>query len=118
MGLIENYRDLEIWQSGMDVARRVYGWTATFSKEELCGLVSQMRRAAVSIPSSIAEGFARRGRKEMRQFLTIALGSIAELETQFILARDLSFLQTTDHDEALELLDHLGRMITKFSQRL
>ena len=118
MAQARNFRDLEIWKLGKDVAVKVYRATKNFPKEELYGLVSQMRRAAVSIPSNIAEGFARLHNKEYRQFLYVALGSCAELETQIELSVDLGYLEATDSADFLEKLDHEARMVRNLIKRL
>ena len=81
-----DHKDLDVWKKSMDLVELVYELTSKFPKDERFGLVSQMRRAAVSIPSNIAEGAARKGNKEFIQFLMIALGSLSELETQYLLA--------------------------------
>ena len=88
-GEIKRYRDLLIWQKGMALAKQVYAMTRAFPGDERFGLTAQMRRAAVSVPSNIAEGQARRGRKEFVQFLSHAEGSLAELDTQLRLAVEL-----------------------------
>jgi four helix bundle protein len=80
------YRELKVWQLGVDLALEVYRLTEAFPKSELYGLTSQMRRAAVSISSNIAEGHARKTRREMQRYVNIAKGSLAELETQLIIA--------------------------------
>ena len=89
---IKGHRDLLIWQEAMNLAKDVYARTGSFPREEMYGLTSQMRRAAVSVPSNIAEGAGRSSDKEFRQFLMIARGSLSELETQVILAQELGFL--------------------------
>lgn len=83
---------MQVWQEGMSLAKDIYAATASFPKEEAFGLTSQMRRSAVSVPSNIAEGAARGGKKEFLQFLVISRGSLMELETQIILAKDLGFV--------------------------
>ena len=88
---VRTHKDLDLWKAAMKMAKKTYLTTADFPKEEIYGLTSQMRRAAVSIPSNIAEGAARQGNKEFCHFLYIALGSLAELETQWILSNDLGF---------------------------
>jgi four helix bundle protein len=118
MAKVDRYRDLEIWQMAMAVATEIHRLTKDFPAPELYGLTSQMRRAAVSIPSNIAEGFMRRSRREFAQFLSVAKGSIAELETQSTLARNFGYLSDEDHDRLLEQLDHLSRKITLFRQRV
>jgi four helix bundle protein len=103
------FEELIVWQKSHRLALRVYSITKTFPKEELYGLVSQMRRAAVSIPSNIAEGFKRRGRTDKARVLNIAQGSLSELRYYFILARDLAYLErTTDWSEVTEIERLLG----------
>lgn len=87
------HKDLEVWKQAMGLAREVYELTAGFPKSELYGLVSQMRRSAISIASNIAEGAARSTDREFIQFLYIALGSTAELDTQYILSKELGFTE-------------------------
>ena len=100
----QTHKDLEIWQRGIDFVSRIYLATKQFPKDEEYGLKSQMRRAAVSYPSNIAEGAARASEKEYTQFLYIALGSLSELETQVILAERLGYLQGTSLLEEVEAL--------------
>jgi four helix bundle protein len=88
---VSTHKDLEVWKKAMDLAVHVYSLTSEFPKEELYGLTSQIRRAAISIPSNIAEGAARHSRKEFVQFLYVASGSLAELETQLLLASRFGF---------------------------
>jgi len=99
---IKNFQDLRIWQIGIEVVKDIYILTKKFPKEELYGLTSQMRRSAVSIPSNIAEGFRRYYNKKYKQFLYIALGSCAELETQIIIANELDYISETDKTELIE----------------
>ncbi|OGW72090.1 MAG: four helix bundle protein [Nitrospirae bacterium RIFOXYC2_FULL_44_7] len=96
----------------------IYKYTSKFPKEEIYGLVSQMRRAAVSIPSNIAEGFNRYHNKEYKQFLYIALGSCAELETQTEIAFDLGFFMLGDKTSLFEKLDHESRMLRNLIKKL
>ncbi len=86
---VRTHKDLQVWKLAMDLAENVYLFTRSFPKEELYGLTSQMRRAAVSVPSNIAEGAARASKKEFIQFLYISLGSLSELETQWLLANKM-----------------------------
>jgi len=104
-----NHKDLDVWKESMKLARSVYTLTSTFPKEELYGLTSQIRRAAVSIPSNIAEGAARNSDKEFIQFLYISLGSLAEVETQLLLAKD--FGMTRDL-KILTSLESTRKLIT------
>ncbi|WP_027136918.1 four helix bundle protein [Gaetbulibacter saemankumensis] len=87
-----DHKDLDVWKSGMDLVELVYKVTSVFPDDERYGLTSQMRRAAISIPSNIAEGCGRKSDKELNQFISIALGSIAELETQYFIALRLHYL--------------------------
>ena len=88
---IRNHKDLEVWKKSMDLVSNVYKMTESFPNRETYGLINQLRRSAVSVPSNIAEGAARSSRKEFIQFLYIALGSLAELETQAIIAGRLEY---------------------------
>jgi len=105
------YRDLIVWQKAMTLAEAVYRATSQFPKEEVYGLVSQMRRAAVSIASNIAEGHARNSRGEYLQFLGHARGSLAEVETQTILATRLGLLPTDAEKQLLDGASEIGRLL-------
>jgi four helix bundle protein len=114
---VSTHKDLNVWKKAMDLAAQVYSLTAKFPKEELYGLTSQIRRSAVSIPSNIAEGAARHSRKEFIQFLHIASGSVAELETQLLLAIPIGLL-SGDHiishvEEVRKILLGLLRSLKK-----
>jgi four helix bundle protein len=98
------HKELEIWQLSIDFVVDIYNITKTFPDEEKYGLISQMRRAAVSIPSNIAEGSARNSNQQFLQFLNIALGSLSELETQLIIAERLNYLQSTQLTESLSVI--------------
>ena len=87
-----DHKDLEVWKKSMDLVESIYTLTQRFPEAEKFGLTSQMRRSAVSIPSNIAEGAARKGDKEFLHFLYIALGSLSELETQYLIATRLEFI--------------------------
>ena len=115
---IMNFRDLEIWKLGKEIVLDVYRTTGPFPKDEMYGLVSQMRRASVSIPSNVAEGFNRLHNKEYRQLLYVALGSCAELETQVEIAADLGYLEGTLQDRLIEKLDHETRTIRNLIKKL
>lgn len=108
---IKSYRDLIVWQKAKSVAVLVYKLTEDFPQTDLCGLTSQMRRAAVSIASNIAEGHGRGTKKEFHHFLHIAYGSGAELETQFEIALELGKLKQGEYEEALGMLDEVMRML-------
>jgi len=100
--MIKTHKDLDVWKEAMKLAKEVYSLTARFPKEEMYGLSSQIRRASVSIPSNIAEGAARGSSKDFSRFLYISLGSLAELETQLLLAVDLGFIDNNDLDESVQ----------------
>ena len=117
-GKIKNFRDLEIWQLAMEIIVTIYELTKRYPREELFGLVSQMRRASLSIASNIAEGFNRFHNKEYRQFLYVALGSCAELETQIEVCFLLNYVSQQNKDTLLEKLDHESRMINNLIKRL
>ncbi|HBY56421.1 MAG TPA: four helix bundle protein [Candidatus Atribacteria bacterium] len=115
---MKNFQDLRIWQVGIEVVKDIYILTKKFPKEELYGLNSQMRRSAVSIPSNIAEGFRRYHNKEYKQFLYIALGSCAELETQIIIANELDYINETEKTELIEKIKYICRMTVKLINKL
>ena len=96
---METHKDLRVWHQSIDMVTSVYKMTKTFPKEELFGLVSQMRRAAVSVPSNIAEGYARGSEKEKLHFLRISSGSMSELETQLMLCVNLGYISREAHEE-------------------
>src|SRR6266542_4093118 len=106
----KSYRDLEVWQKGIQLAKAIYQLTMSFPSEERFGLTNQMRRAAVSIPSNIAEGHARLSTAEFQRFLSIAMDSVAELETQILLSVELGFMNEAISHEALKQLDEIGKM--------
>jgi four helix bundle protein len=97
---MKTHKDLDVWKEAMSLAKGIYKLTADFPREETYGLVSQIRRAAVSIPSNIAEGAARNSNKEFIQFLYVSLGSLAELETQLLLSKELGFFKNAEINES------------------
>jgi four helix bundle protein len=115
---IQNFRDLDVWKMGKEIVLDVYRATAAYPRVEAYGLAAQMRRASVSIPSNVAEGFNRFHNKEYRQFLFIALGSCAELETQVEISSDLGFVQRNIRDLIIEKLDHETRMLRNLVKKL
>ena len=115
---VRSFRDLLVWQRGIDLVEAVYTTCATFPKHELYGLTNQMQRAAVSIPANIAEGSHRDSTKEFLHFLSIALGSLAELETHCIVAQRLRYLIDDEASSLLTSMDDLGRMIRSLQKSL
>jgi four helix bundle protein len=116
--MIKNYSELVVWQKAMDLTAQVYELTKRLPKEEIYGITSQMRRAAVSIPSNIAEGHERHSRKEFTHFISIAQGSKAELETQLLLCVKIGYLIDTDISGIINLLHEVGKMLTTLAGRL
>jgi four helix bundle protein len=108
---VASYRQLKVWQSGIQLVKSVYVLSHEFPKDELYGLTSQMRRAAVSIPANVAEGHARDSTKEYLHHISIALGSLAELETMFILAQELGYSDAATIAALLQHCDEEGRML-------
>lgn len=108
---VRSYRDLVVWQKAMDFVAEVYRLTRSFPKEELYGITSQLRRAAVSIPSNIAEGQGRQTTGEFRQFLGHARGSILETETQILLSERLEYLDHETADGLLKQASEVGRIL-------
>ena len=113
-----SYKDLVVWQKGIALAKLVYQLTKSFPSEEKFGLVAQMRRAAVSIPSNIAEGQARHTTGEFIQFISHAEGSVAELDTQLILSIELKFCRDVGAEAAFELIAELRRMLNVLRRKL
>ena len=109
--MVQSFRDLLVWQKGMDLAVRVYRISEKFPRSELFGLTSQVRRAAVSIPSNVAEGKAVGGQTYPRH-VKIALGSEAELQTQLELAKRLEMLNESEADDLMAQTSEVGRMLT------
>jgi len=118
MGEIQNYQDLIVWQKSMDMVEMVYLLTKKIPKEELYGLTNQLRRAAVSVPSNIAEGHSRKSRAEYLNFLSIAQGSRAEVETQMLIAQRLGYVASDETTPLLSLLNEINRMISTIKRQL
>jgi four helix bundle protein len=114
----KNYRDLIAWQKAMELVMLIYRSTKTLPKEEIYGLMSQMRRAAVSIPSNIAEGQGRNTKSNSRNFLAIAMGSLRELETQIIIAKGLTYFTEATTTQICALTDTVGRLIRGLAKSL
>ncbi len=108
---IKSYKDLIVWQKSIELVVEIYRITKLFPKEELYGITSQMRRAVVSIPSNIAEGYSRRHRKEYSQFIRTSFGSGAELETQIIVSKRLNFVPVQEFKKADNLLEEIMKML-------
>jgi len=113
-----SYKSLLVWQKGMELAKQVYQLTETFPAAERYGLVAQMRRAGVSVPSNIAEGQARRSRREFIQFISHAEGSAAELETQLILSTELGYSSRARVQRTLDLIEEVRKMLYTLRKKL
>lgn len=115
---IQSYRDLDIWKRSCTMVTTIYRATDDFPKREMFGLTSQLRRAAISVPSNIAEGAARLYTREYIRFLSNALGSIAELETQLLVSVDLGYTTKNRMQSIMPELDEIGKMTRRLVQRL
>ena len=115
---MRDFRELKVWERSHQLALGVYKLTATFPKDELYGLTSQIRRACVSIAANMAEGCGRSGDAELARFLQIAMGSASELEYHLLLARDLQFVNGADYQEIHKQVTDVKRMSTAFIQTL
>ena len=111
-----DYKKLRIWSEGVDLVKDIYDLTKSFPQEEIYGLTSQMRRAAVSVPCNIAEGSQRGSRKDFSRFLTTAKGSCAELDTQIIISHKLDLVTENVREEFSRKIDILIRSISRFRQ--
>jgi carbamoyl-phosphate synthase large subunit len=113
-----SYKQLRVWQNGMELVRRVYRMTSSFPRQEAFGLSSQMQRAAVSIPANIAEGHTRGTTKEFLRYVTMSHGSLAELETMLLVALDLQYVNQKDHDKLTAICDLTGKMLDALRRAL
>lgn len=115
---MHNFKELNVWQEAVTLCKQVFVITKQFPDEEKYGLKSQIRRCCVSIPSNIAEGCGRESSKEFNQFLSIAVGSCFELETQLILAVDFEYISTSQFQEITEKLQKIQKMLNKLKQSI
>lgn len=111
--MLKSYKELIVWQKSIQLVKEIFILSEKFPQSELYGLSSQMRRAAVAIPSNIAEGYGRNSPKEYIQFLYIANGSALELETQVIIAKELNFIKGKEEEKVKELLEQILKMLNK-----
>lgn len=116
--MVTSHKDLLVWQRSMDLVETVYRITAGFPSGEQWGLVSQMRRAAISVPSNIAEGYGRQATGEYRHHVSIGRGSLLELETQILLAVRLKYLSVEDAEPVLKETDEISRMLATLVSKL
>lgn len=110
----QKYTELDVWKQARALASMIYELTTSYPKAEQFGIISQMRRCAVSVPSNIAEGCGRQHTKETIQFLNISRGSLYELETQLYISKDLSFINEEQLNTCLQKIESLGKLINGF----
>ncbi len=108
---IDSYRQLEVWQKAVTLVTEIYQITRSFPREELYGLTSQVRRAAVSIPANIAEGWGRNMTRDYVQFLRVARGSLLELETHLVIAKNLNFIEAITLQRSADQTQEINRML-------
>ncbi|MEK7605009.1 MAG: four helix bundle protein [Patescibacteria group bacterium] len=118
MSEIHNYKDLIVWQKSILLVKAIYQITSRFPNHEMYSLVSQMRRAAVSIPSNIAEGYGRKSSREFAQFYAIAYGSALELETQLIICHELTYISKEQFEKITPLLEEVLRMLNSLVRKM
>ena len=116
--VVQSYRDLRVWQLAMDFVVEVYEATNSFPDRETYGLSSQLQRAAVSIPSNVAEGHSRASTREYLHHISIAMGSLSELETQLLIAARLGYISAEQISAFVETSDHLGRQLRNLQKSL
>jgi four helix bundle protein len=115
---MKDFRDLQVWEKAHALAFACYEATVTFPKQEMFGLVSQIRRSGASIPANIAEGCGRRGNGEFHRFLQMAMGSASELEYHLLLSRDLKFLNTSNYDRLELQVTEVKRMLAALVRKV
>ena len=115
---MKTYREMIVWQKSVDLVTMIYFKTRSFPNEELYGLTNQIRRAAISIPSNIAEGFGRNSKNDFKRFLQIAMGSIFELQTQLEIAKNLQFLSDDNYKKVFDATREIEAMLTSLIRKL
>lgn len=116
--MLNSYKQLIVWQKSFRLSLKVFSITENFPKSEVYGLSSQMRRAGVSIPSNIAEGYARGHKAEYIQFLRTSYGSVAELDTQLLIAKELGYIGLTDYKQISGLIEEVSKMLNSLISKL
>ncbi len=116
--VMSTFRDLKIWEKAMDIVTKVYRDTNDFPKEEIYGLTSQIRRACISIPSNIAEGYGRKGKKEYLRFLNIAMSSLFEVQTQLQISKNLKYISEDKFETMYEETRELERMLSSYNRKV
>ena len=115
---LNSYKELIVWQRAMELAEEIFRLTSLFPKSELYGVISQMRRATISIPSNIAEGYGRKSTNEFKQFLSVSYGSALELETQLLLTQKLKFAPDLQFNKSFSLLVEVVKMLYSMNVKL
>lgn len=115
---MKDFRDLKVWEKAHELTLACYALTTAFPKQEMFGLVSQIRRSASSIPANIAEGCGRRGNAELHRFLQMGMGSASELEYHLLLSRDLNFLKVDDYEDLQHRVTEVKRMLASLIQKV
>lgn len=113
-----SYKELQIWQKGIDIVKDVYALCRKLPESEKFGLISQMKRCSISIPSNIAEGWGRGSNKAFGAFIKISRGSLTELETQIYIAKELNFIQKPEYDKLSGLITEESKMINSFLNKI
>lgn len=116
--MVKDFKELLVWQKSIEFVKEIYMTTKAFPKEELFGLTAQLRRAAVSVSSNIAEGWLRQHTKEYIQFLFHSIGSCGEIETQLIIAKELAYIKDENFKMLIEQINHIVRMLNNLSKSL
>ena len=114
----DRWKNLEIWKLGDELAYKIYIQTRNFPKEELYGITSQLRRASLSIPTNIVEGYSRKGDRELSHFINIALGSLAETKYLLYFSNRLGFFHSPEYNELKRITEKLGKMLWKFYEKV
>ena len=114
----KGYKKLVVWQKADELAYQIYLATKSFPKEEIYGIISQLRRAALSVPLNIVEGYGRQGKKELKQFINVALGSLAEIEYLLDFSFKLNYLKQKDYKRLQDLCQEVGNLLWKFYKSL
>ncbi len=115
---MHNFKELNSWKEAKDLSVHIYKLTSKFPSSEIYGITSQIRRAAVSIPSNIAEGAGRNSNKDFSRFIAIALGSAFELETQLLIASEIDYIDNEDYKELIVSLNKIQKMLVNFQKHL
>jgi four helix bundle protein len=115
---MKTHRDLEVWKRSINYVSALYACTSNFPKQELFALTNQIRRAAISVPSNISEGAARKSKAEFRHFIYIALGSLTEIEVQLMISKNLNYITNTQFTELIRERDILAKMLVNLKAAL